>query len=76
MKFAPIRDAVTDRATGLASQIWTLWLQNLVNLINKFITEEDIEITDTTKGVILVSPDATRWRVTVSNAGALVVTSL
>lgn len=36
----------------------------------------DQEITDPTKGIILSSPNGTRWRVTVSNAGALVVTSL
>ena len=39
-------------------------------------TAADIEITDTTKGIILVSPDATRWRITVDNAGALIITSL
>ena len=38
--------------------------------------ESDIEITDTTKGLILKSPDATRWRITVDNTGALIITSL
>lgn len=37
---------------------------------------DDIEITDDTKGIILKSPDTTRWRVTVDNSGALVVTAL
>jgi hypothetical protein len=36
----------------------------------------DIEITDSTKGVILKSPDSTRWRVTIDNTGALITTSL
>jgi hypothetical protein len=36
----------------------------------------DIEITDPDAGIILVSPDATRWRVTVDDLGALIVTSL
>lgn len=36
----------------------------------------DIEITDPTKGVILRSPNNTRWRITVDNTGALITTSL
>jgi hypothetical protein len=36
----------------------------------------DIEITDSTKGLILESPDSTRWRITIDNAGALTATSL
>lgn len=36
----------------------------------------DIEITDTTKGVILKSPDGTRYRITVANGGTLVVTAV
>lgn len=39
-------------------------------------TVSDVEITDSTKGIILRAPNATRYRVTVSNAGALVVTAL
>ena len=31
----------------------------------------DIEISDATKGVVLRSPDGKRWRITVSNAGAV-----
>lgn len=37
---------------------------------------EDIEITDATKGLILKSPDGSRWRVTIDNAGTLVRTKL
>lgn len=36
----------------------------------------DIEMTNTTKGLILVSPDLQRWRITVNNAGALITTSI
>lgn len=36
----------------------------------------DIEITDSTKGIILRSPNGARWRVTVDNSGTLVRTSL
>lgn len=34
-------------------------------------TSEDIEIIDSSKGVILRSPNGTRWRVTVDDAGTL-----
>lgn len=35
------------------------------------ITDNDIEITDKTKGIILSSPDGTRYRITVQNGGTL-----
>jgi len=36
----------------------------------------DVEITDNTYGIILKSPDSTRWRITISNSGELIATSL
>lgn len=39
-----------------------------------YTTTTDIEITDYTKGIILRSPDNTRWRVTVDNSGSLITT--
>jgi hypothetical protein len=36
----------------------------------------DIEIIDSGSGIILTSPDSSRWRITVSDAGALVVTEI
>ena len=36
----------------------------------------DVEITDTTKGVILKSPDGSRWRITIDNTGALNSTAI
>ena len=39
-------------------------------------TTDDIEITDFTKGVILRSPDNTRWRITVDSSGALITTAI
>lgn len=39
-------------------------------------TANDIEITDSTKGIILKSPDGTRWRITIDNAGNLIRTTL
>lgn len=35
---------------------------------------DDIQITDSSSGVILTSPNGTRYRVTVDNAGTLVTT--
>jgi len=37
---------------------------------------EDLEITDFTKGVILRSPNNSRWRITISNSGHLTTTHL
>lgn len=36
----------------------------------------DMEFLDAVNGVILISPDDTRWRVTIDNTGSLVTTSL
>jgi len=35
------------------------------------VLDHDVEVTDSTKGIILKSPDGTRWRITVDNAGAI-----
>lgn len=37
---------------------------------------QDIEITDSDKGVILTSPDASRWRITIDDLGELVITKI
>lgn len=39
-------------------------------------TSADLEFTDPTRGVILRSPNGTRWRVTVSNTGTLITTAV
>jgi hypothetical protein len=36
----------------------------------------DVEISDTTKGVILKSPNGARWRITIDNSGTLIRTSI
>lgn len=36
----------------------------------------DLEFTTTSLGPILISPDGSRWKLSVSDAGALVVTAL
>lgn len=39
-------------------------------------SSSDVEVTDNTKGIILKSPDGTRYRITVENGGTLTVTAL
>jgi hypothetical protein len=41
---------------------------------NNLATDDDFEITDTTKGVILKSPNGSRYRLSVSNAGVISAT--
>jgi len=65
-----------------------LWAKNLMQALNTerknrqeipnalAVGPLDLEITDPTKGVILTSPDGTRWRIKVDNAGTLTVVSL
>jgi hypothetical protein len=36
----------------------------------------DIEVANSSDGLILESPDTTRWRITVDNSGSLVTTSI
>ncbi|MFN9115605.1 MAG: hypothetical protein ACK5XN_36585 [Bacteroidota bacterium] len=38
--------------------------------------EDDIEITTKELGIILKSPDGTRWRVNIDNTGTLITTAL
>jgi hypothetical protein len=43
---------------------------------NTLATDDDIDITDSARGVILRSPDNTRWRVTVDDTGTLTTTEV
>ena len=51
-----------------------------VNLINysatKIVVDGDIEVESSLDGVILESPNATRWRITIDNSGTLITTAL
>lgn len=47
----------------------------VVNATQK-VSALDLEITDATKGIILVSPAGTRYRITVANGGALTTTAI
>lgn len=50
------------------------------NIVDKakadLVGDKDIEITDTTKGVIMKSPDGSRWRVTIGDDGVLQTTKI
>ena len=39
-------------------------------------TTNDIEITNNQRGIIIKSPDGTRWRISIDNGGHLTVESL
>ena len=59
---------VLDRSvsTILGTEIMGDSLANIQSITNR-----DVEITDPTKGLILTSPDSTRWRILVDNAGVI-----
>jgi hypothetical protein len=40
------------------------------------VGSSDVEVTDATKGVILRSPDGSRWRITVGDDGSLNTTEI
>jgi hypothetical protein len=71
----PIRSQVLDRSLCMAVE-WLRWLQAIVKGIENIQTENDVEITDSAKGVILTAPNGTRYRVKVNNAGTLTTTAL
>jgi len=47
-----------------------------LSVVGNASVTEDLEITDFNKGVILRSPNNTRWRITINNSGQLITTSL
>ncbi len=63
------REARADHAGSIALGDHTLTTQ--VNQV--MVGPRDVEITSATKGIVLVAPNGTRWRLTVSNVGALVI---
>jgi hypothetical protein len=49
---------------------------SLIDVNRKIETDQDIEITDSSKGIILKSSGGSRYRVTVDNSGNLITTSI
>ena len=64
-----------DNTSDLSKPISTATQTALDGKLNK-ISNEDFEITDTNKGVILKSANGTRYRITISDDGSLVTTSI
>jgi hypothetical protein len=49
---------------------------SLIDVNRKIETDKDIEITDSSKGIILRSPNGTRYRITINDSGILVSGSI
>jgi chromosome segregation ATPase len=60
---------------GITAETDPIWIADKPSYV-PYIGNADIEITDTTKGVIITAPDSSRWRITINNAGLLVTTSI
>ena len=54
----------------------TLTVSGDVGISGPLTVNDDIEVTNFTKGIILRSPNNSRWRITVTNSGALSATAL
>ena len=65
-------EVLSNRNVSLIAGSYSLRLYN----DGGALTNADVEITTATKGIILRSPDGTRYRVTVANGGTLTVTAL
>lgn len=68
----------TDSKVGINTETpnKTLTVSGDVGITGPMTVNDDIEVTDYTKGIILRSPNDSRWRITVTNSGALSATAL
>jgi hypothetical protein len=62
--------------SDIATSEKTFTYQNQTGTLALTSQAVDYEVTDNTKGLILKSPDGTRWRIGITNAGELTATSL
>lgn len=62
--------------TGQVHRAWQLFFQKLATGAVSTPLNEDFEVTGSDNGIILESPNGTRWRVQVDNSGNLTTTSL
>ena len=65
-------DINSHTGTGTYSD-WRINIGGTPTFINPLVvtTNSDVEVTDSSKGIILRSPNNSRWRVTISNNGTL-----
>jgi hypothetical protein len=52
------------------------WVDSSGNVLASVNNTGDVEVTDATKGIILKSPNGSRWRITVGNTGTLTTTAI
>lgn len=71
-----IKGAAGQTANILEIQNDSSTLLTQIDSAGNIKSNQDIEITDSSKGAILKSPDGTRWRITVGDDGSLKATSL
>ena len=62
--------------TGTATEDRAISLPDASGTLGFNPSATDYEVTDSTKGIILKSPNNTRWRITIDNNGSLLRTSL
>jgi hypothetical protein len=72
VSFAPAGSVAATNVQAAIEEVATEG-NNTANTKAALVGASDIEITDAAKGIILRSPNGSRWRLTVDNAGALVV---
>ena len=70
----PSKELKFDLSGISASTVRTLTAPNASGVIALTSQSADMEITDSTKGIILKSPNNTRWRITIDNDGVLTTT--
>ncbi len=64
-----------DDGTGAFKSGYAVY-QDINQIVGATQTNNDIEITDTTKGIILTAPDGGKWRITVDNTGNIITTDI
>jgi hypothetical protein len=70
------QNTYTTYSSNSSSYVTTSFINSKYLPLSGGIVDSDIEISDHHKGIILRSPDNSRWRVTVSNNGHLSTTAL
>jgi hypothetical protein len=75
-----VRDAANTKFTPLAASNITangsIYATSGIYATGTIVTNNDIEVSDFAKGVVLKSSDGSRFRITVNNSGALTTTQL
>jgi hypothetical protein len=73
---SPLNVLQTAQMTPSDGSVTSNKMDTNINIIGDFSAGGDIEATLNTKGVILRSPNNSRWRITVNNSGTLSAAAL